>query len=1071
MEPIIYDAFISYSHSDPDAYVAERLQSMLEHYHIPRKLQELTGKRKVSRVFRDRAELPLSSDLAANICQALENSEFLIVICSPRSAHSQWVLREIEMFLKTHEKDKILTVLVEGEPSEAFPEILCYNEERVIEADGREKTIRTKAEPIAADVRGRTRRETRKKLKEEFLRILAPMLSCTYDMLRQRHREYLLRRAIALTGTAAVLAIGFTAYAFCQASVSEGRYQEARRNQARYLSAVSGELLAAGDRQGALQTALAIQPEDESADEPVVPEQMYALNNALYSYDAAGKICFRPETSFELEGQVLYGIHNSGKLSPEETGYFCVDDLGNAYVLDPQSGACIWEIPPGSMDLGGTDSGSFLYFSPVSEEHAVLVGEHAIIYADWKKQTVRNFITGNFVNCIYAVQGQQIILTNGTDVWVYELESGECLYQVRYTEDEYGYNPNALSFQEEGSMAAIGVSDDYFHMEEEAGLFLMSLEDGSLRKISDEHTERTVFLGENRVAAIQYRYPEGMDEAEEAPEMFFYTAVYDTGTGEQVWRSESCRTQAVDTPCILLAETMKVNGEEQEILAASVKDRVFIFQADDGSVIQDRSYSGDIRGIVRYDGTRLLAGLNDGRIMICSTGYMLTDFEGGKISAEISGFQYSEEHHKVIWAAGDSRRIIFGNIFTDENMQGLSIEETISGAEYFTLEDRSGEKMTYRCVLWEDDSGCTGLTVYEAGSAEEMFTYRMDPGEFIFSVQIMNLDGCPCAVIENSDTREPIIGDLETGEVISAAKETGTEETSGWSYFNLCYFKNAEQAVVYQYQNFAVAEVTPQGISIPDTEPFAITENEEEWSSIDEVYVTADDRYAVFIIYLSQTDSYDSGYEVRIWDLEDAEWCAIEGETIRTPGSGRAAVGQETAKAAVQAEDGTIQIIDAREGKVLASLPYGYSGRIDFAFMNHDRYLVCCGDDNRLTLWDTETGKLLMEEADSDASIGSIYTDGSEHYFAAGFYGYEADNYGFQSSQLWIYFVDDAGRFYRFADVPYGYVSFEGDEIFVRNDGGTYGSIYSYQELRARAETLLEGQSLTEAEKRQYFIL
>ena len=72
MEKITYDAFISYSHSEPDSFVAERLHSMLEHYHISRKLQEISGKKKISRVFRDREELPLSSDLGANIRQALE---------------------------------------------------------------------------------------------------------------------------------------------------------------------------------------------------------------------------------------------------------------------------------------------------------------------------------------------------------------------------------------------------------------------------------------------------------------------------------------------------------------------------------------------------------------------------------------------------------------------------------------------------------------------------------------------------------------------------------------------------------------------------------------------------------------------------------------------------------------------------------------------------------------------------------------------------------------------------------------------------------------------------------------
>ena len=43
------------------------------------------GKKKIERVFRDQEELPIGSDLADNIKQALAESEFLIIICSPRT--------------------------------------------------------------------------------------------------------------------------------------------------------------------------------------------------------------------------------------------------------------------------------------------------------------------------------------------------------------------------------------------------------------------------------------------------------------------------------------------------------------------------------------------------------------------------------------------------------------------------------------------------------------------------------------------------------------------------------------------------------------------------------------------------------------------------------------------------------------------------------------------------------------------------------------------------------------------------------------------------------------------------
>ena len=48
----------------------------------------------VQRIFRDKDELPITSNLTETIENALEKSEFLIVICSPHTKESIWVRRE-----------------------------------------------------------------------------------------------------------------------------------------------------------------------------------------------------------------------------------------------------------------------------------------------------------------------------------------------------------------------------------------------------------------------------------------------------------------------------------------------------------------------------------------------------------------------------------------------------------------------------------------------------------------------------------------------------------------------------------------------------------------------------------------------------------------------------------------------------------------------------------------------------------------------------------------------------------------------------------------------------------------
>lgn len=57
-----------------------------------------SGRKRIGRVFRDRDELPTASSLADNIENALKDSGYLVVICSPRTLQSQWVMKEIETF-------------------------------------------------------------------------------------------------------------------------------------------------------------------------------------------------------------------------------------------------------------------------------------------------------------------------------------------------------------------------------------------------------------------------------------------------------------------------------------------------------------------------------------------------------------------------------------------------------------------------------------------------------------------------------------------------------------------------------------------------------------------------------------------------------------------------------------------------------------------------------------------------------------------------------------------------------------------------------------------------------------
>jgi WD40 repeat protein len=193
-----YAAFISYRHVEPDRTWAKWLHHALETYRVPSKLS--AGQRlgaRIGRVFRDEEEFAASSDLKEAIQEALEESRFLIVVCSPRTPASKWVNREVERFRELGRAGKVLALLIEGEPAESFPEALTTIRRAVVEAPSRSREEIETIEPLAADVRALSglRPQSRTALKQTArLRLVACILGVRYDDLRQRDHERRTRR-------------------------------------------------------------------------------------------------------------------------------------------------------------------------------------------------------------------------------------------------------------------------------------------------------------------------------------------------------------------------------------------------------------------------------------------------------------------------------------------------------------------------------------------------------------------------------------------------------------------------------------------------------------------------------------------------------------------------------------------------------------------------------------------------------------------------------------------------------------------------------------------------------------
>jgi tetratricopeptide (TPR) repeat protein len=226
MDPLKYRAFISYSHRD--SQWASWLHRGLERYRPPKALVGRTTDhgavpKRLSPIFRDRDELPSATDLGSLIGAALQDSASQIVICSPPAAQSKWVNEEILAFKRLGREDRILCIIVDGEPNatdipgreaeECFPPALRFR----LGDDGELSTTRT--EPIAADARRGKDGKNNAKLK-----LISGLLGVGFDSIKRREQQRRYARLFAFSCAAAagmVVTTGLAAYALIQRDAAQ----------------------------------------------------------------------------------------------------------------------------------------------------------------------------------------------------------------------------------------------------------------------------------------------------------------------------------------------------------------------------------------------------------------------------------------------------------------------------------------------------------------------------------------------------------------------------------------------------------------------------------------------------------------------------------------------------------------------------------------------------------------------------------------------------------------------------------------------------------------------------------
>ena len=272
---LTYDGYILYDAKEPVCQMAaQTLQKRLEHFRA-------SGLKRIHRVFLDSTEVSVDANRDKQTVEALKASDYLIIVGGADSESAIWQAKEVKFFLRFHPVSHVL-VMVTGLEKEA-------SEMSVIRVAGLGR-----AAVLAADARGGSQKEIRKKIKKEAaIRIAAPLLSVPYDGLVQRYKRYRRRKFGSIAAAVAVTLTGFGAHAAYQAYQIQIQHTLASQNRALNLCNQAMALYEKGDKKGALETAI-LPYEEEKTNWSVVPEQVYALNTIMGSYSSGKETMFAP---------------------------------------------------------------------------------------------------------------------------------------------------------------------------------------------------------------------------------------------------------------------------------------------------------------------------------------------------------------------------------------------------------------------------------------------------------------------------------------------------------------------------------------------------------------------------------------------------------------------------------------------------------------------------------------------------------------------------------------------------------------------------------------------------------
>ena len=946
-----YDAFISYRHTPLDMETAKKVHTFLETYHVPGAVQKKTGKKKINRVFRDQEELPIGSDLNDNISEALKESEYLIVICSPDTPGSYWVNKEIDTFIELHDRSHVLAVLAAGEPDQSFPPQLLVDDEG--------KPV----EPLAADVRGETQKERNVRFKTEMLRLAAPVLGCTYDDLKQRHRERIIRRNIAIASSIAVViaAIGI-AFGIYNARVADKmkkladekaeladektvladeksklaeekgalaeekselldslteEYIDKQKNQSRFYAEEALNILKQGKRGDAARIAAAGLPGEDN-ERPYVAEAEYALSAALHAYDFGKTLNF--DNVLEHELSVKYqNFTDDGQLLTT------IDSGETVYVWDTADNKLLAKIP---CDINEDYYLITALAAAADKANIYVATKESLCCYDYDGGLRHEYIyPADITGAIISLENDRAFLISAQTLEIVSLSDGKVQKTINNT-SEYSFS-SLSAVTEDGKYIAVG---HLALMETEGIVTLVNLEDYSVQdiKLTNPHPLDLCFTPGDMLCVL------------------------------------SCNEDFISSGVKKLSMDIQTTGEEG-FLSVDVPVDIYDIASFDSVLKSAKSPEGDY----------IVLAIESEAFAFDTAGKLISYFTLGG-STRTLHLAYESGIGWVSYANGDIVTINFID-------QKIYSDNAISTG----LEIREMEMIDGGVAIAPIYSSNVYVMKYHIASDLETLTAQNDYSLLCYAAP----DGS-YFVMDNGFNRKEILFYDNNGELIYSYEDDRTALTGA-------FIDN--KFIFTGYQRLCIIDPIKKEIQKYEYADFGLN------SSAAAAYFTEDSHYAVIyatysLIVLDMENmkciySLDNGKKINgsvisndgktlllscadknltKIDIETKKETVLENDSLRVlmnlSASKFLAISKSGKLCAMACSDGKVRLIDLNDGKIVQEIPMNSHVRCFVRFTSDEKHLILQGDDYTIKIWDIDK-KLVVSSTGCNMILDHIIED------------------------------------------------------------------------------------------------